>query len=93
MIQDYLHASGMSTLATLVAISVPSAVTVCMLWQRWTERRSRSEIRGQLFLPTPRSLLPAWFGFLSGHTLLLEREKVRRKSLVIDCAWCHNCVS
>lgn len=54
-------------------------VVLHTLWRYyWTaERRSKYEYRGEIRLATPRRLFPNFFGLISGHTLLLEQEKVR----------------
>lgn len=64
--------------AKVVSSLLCSSLIFHVLWRRYwgAERKSKSALKGNILLPTPPRLLPNWFGSLSGHTLLLEREKV-----------------
>lgn len=66
-------------ISKVIASLLCSSLIFHVLWSRYwgSERKSKSARKGTVQLPTPRRLLPNWFGFLSGHTLLLEAEKVR----------------
>lgn len=62
---------------TLLLLTVLIATVLYGSWRRCSERRTKTTLHdGRILLPTPRSLLPSWFGYLSGHTLSLHVEKV-----------------
>eukprot|EP00903_Cladosiphon_okamuranus_P016174 g14925.t1 len=73
---EYLHeGKGAASIAATVAVTVVSYA----LWWRWSEsRRVRNFVRGSggnSQLPSPMPVLPRWWGFLGGHTLLVRSGK------------------
>ena len=70
-----------TTLAIIAAVVVPFTVFL-KLWKSNEYSRSRKQHKGEAqdraILPSPCRLLPSWFGFLGGHTLLISKsEQVR----------------
>lgn len=46
-------------------------------WQSTAERLSkRTRRNGEVLLPTPKSLLPDYFGYIGGHGLMLDTPRV-----------------
>lgn len=50
-----------------------------VVWRSWNTR-GRKSVDGSTdspLLPTPTPVLPRWLGFVGGHTLQLDQERVR----------------
>lgn len=62
------------------AVVVVSGLTwyVCSRWSKAVRVRRAAESgrAGSSSLPSPVPVLPTWLGFLGGHTLQMETEKV-----------------
>lgn len=65
---------GFETLAIFALL--PLVYVIYGYWWRSTERQSMTVRGGWVMLPMPHRLLPDWFGYISGHTLSLDKEKV-----------------
>lgn len=68
-----------------ILIVIPLLVFVYEAWRRGTERKCKVEQAGNVLLPTPHSLLPSWFGAISGHTLRLDKNRVSVNQMKVEC--------
>lgn len=87
----YMQVVGMTP--TNVAQLMVFIFALYLLWQRMAERRSKSKCGKKTLLPSPRRLLPSWFGMISGHTLLVKNGEVRAESVTRrtrDRVLCHD---
>lgn len=73
--------TGQISLSLFIVIFMIASL---LMWQRKSERVKLCTLNGRILLPSPRRLLPDWFGQFSGHMLMLEKEMVRTQGCTYD---------